>query len=214
MSIAFSTLVTRLKTAVPADSEIPTNAQYEQAVREAVLDFNESVTRLKIVTIDVAAGTATYALPADFVKLVTLKGLTLSRPNLLITPAGLVPLSGPVREVVSIEGTALRITPTPAYTLTRELWYGAGFVETGEAFNTAYAEMNEREARIILLMAQSLAYGYRAAVKVGTVTEYKVGDVSAKLGNAATELQGAASALLAEYQAAVTKYIGTLTVQG
>lgn len=212
MSIALSTLVTRLQTQVPADGGVPTSDQYTQAIRDAVADFNTRATRLKVTTIDVVAGTATYALPADFMKFSALKGLTLSRSNLLVTPGGIIPLSGPLVENVTIEGDVLRITPTPQYSLTRELWYGAGFVESGEP--AVYAEMTEREARIILLYAQSAAYGYQAAVKAGTVTEYAMGDVRAKLSDAAADLNAAAAGALAEYQTAVDKYIGTLTVQG
>jgi hypothetical protein len=214
MSITFSSLVTRLTTAVPSDGGVPTSDQYAQSIRDAVADFNEAATRLKVSTLSITNGVATYTLPADFVKMVSLKGLTLSSPNLLITSAGLVPLTGPLREAVSIEGAELRITPTPVYTLDRELWYGAGHIETGTAGSTVYAEMSEREARIIMLLAQSYAYGYQAVVKVGTVTEYTVGDVRAKLGNAAVDLQGSASALLAEYKDAVKKYIGTLIARG
>lgn len=214
MAIAFSTLVARLKTAVPADNEVPSNGQYEQAIRDAVLDFNAQVTRLKVTTIAVRVGVATYALPADFTKLIALKGLSLSRPDLLITPAGLVPLSDPWQEVVSIEGSVLRLTPTPVYTAQRELRYGAGHVESGEDFSTVYAEMSEREARLIVLYAKSLAYGYQASAKVGAVAEYKLGDVSAKLGHAAADLQASAAAALADYTAAIKRYIGTVTVQG
>jgi hypothetical protein len=212
MSIALSDLVARLKTNVAVSNGVPTDPQYEQAVRDAVNDFNEAATRLKSTTLAVTSGVDTYALPADFVKFVALKSLTLSRPDLLVTPGGLVPLREPLSETITIEGTVLRITPTPAYTLTRELRYGAGHIASGAP--AAYAEMTEREARIVLLLASSYATSCQAAVKVGGVTEYAIGDVRAKVGNAATDLQAQADAWLKQYQAALNTYIGTLTIRG
>jgi len=216
MSIAFSTLTTRLSTNVPADSGVPSTAQYEQAVRDAVSDFNADVTRVKSILLSIRSGVATYSLPADFVKLVALKHPPISHSQsgqvIVITESGLVPMVGPLRETITIEGDSLRISPAPTYSATRELRYGAGHIETGTP--AAYAEMSDREARIVMMLAQSYAYGYQAAVKVGSVTEYTVGDVRAKLGNAAVDLQGSASALLTEYKDAVKKYIGTLVTRG
>jgi hypothetical protein len=212
MSIAFATLKSRLQNAVTARSGTPSDSQYEQIVRDAVSDFNEAATRLKTKTITVTAGVATYALPADFVKYVALRGLTLARSNLLVTAGGLVPLTDDLSEHITIEGSVLRITPTPIYTLARELWYGAGHVESGTP--AAYAEMTEREARIILLLAQSTALGYQANSSAGAITEYAIGDERVKHSSAIEDLQNRSGGLRAEYDAAVKKYVGTLTQQG
>lgn len=216
MSIALSTLVSRLQTQVQTEGGVPTSDQYTQAIRDAVNDFNGQVTRTKSRMLSIVAGTATYELPVDFVKIISLKPVAARQGNhgqlILVTSSGLIPLSGPLKETITIEGTVLRITPTPVYTLQRELRYGAGYVESGSP--AVYAEMTEREARIVLLYAKSIAYGDLGAAKVGTVTEYTVGDVRAKLGNAATDLQTTATSALAEYQAAVEKYIGTVAMQG
>jgi hypothetical protein len=173
---------------------------------------------VKVLTLSIAAGVATYALPADFVKFVALQHLPMSVENYgqvtLVTASGLIPMAGPLRETVTIEGGNLRISPTPTYSTPRELRYGAGHMETGTAGSTVYAEMSEREARIILLYAKSVAYGDLASVKVGTVTEYTMGDVRAKFGNAATDLQSSANGALSEYRAAVKAYIGTLIARG
>jgi hypothetical protein len=213
MAIAFATLKSRLQNAVAARSGTPSDSQYEQVLRDAVADFNNAATRLKMQLVQVLPNVATYALPADFEKFVSLSALWLGETGgVLVTGSGLVPLTANFNEIVTIEGTDLRITPTPTYSLARELWYGAGHVESGTP--ATYAEMTEREARIILLLAQSTALGYQANSSAGAITSYSIGDESVTHANAVADLQKRADGLRAEYDAAVKKYVGTLTQTG
>lgn len=213
MALAFATLKSRLQNAVSARNGTPNDSQYEQILRDAVADFNNAATRLKMCPVQVLPNVATYALPADFVKFVSLSALWLAETGgVMVTGSGLVPLSANFNEIVTIEGTALRITPTPTYSLARELWYGAGHVESGGP--ALYTEMTEREARIILMLAQSTTLGYQANTVVGGITSYSIGDESVTHANAVTDLQKRSDGLRAEYETALKKYVGTLTQTG
>lgn len=211
MSIAFSTLKTRLQNAVAARSGVPSSDQYDQALREAVSDFNERASRLKVTTINVVTNTALYALPSDFVKFVELQSpLTMAVGNTIVTGQGLVPLPATFDEQVTIEGANLRITPTPSYTMTRDLWYGAGYVESGSP--VVYAEMSEREARIILLLAKAIAGGYKVDVAANSgITSVQIGDVRVDKSRVTQDLQAQAEVWQTQYETEVDKYVSTIT---
>jgi hypothetical protein len=210
MTILFSTLTSRLQNAVAARNSVPSTSQYEQAVRDAVNDFNSVATRLKLVMLSIQAGTAVYALPTDFVKFVSLEWVNLLEPSgVMVTGSGLVPISATFNEFNQIEGSNIRLTPTPTYTMARELWYGAGHVESGSP--AQYAEMSEREARIILLLAQSIALGYQVNVASGEITSEQLGDVRVTRERIAQDLTTRAANLEKQYQSAVAKYVGALT---
>jgi hypothetical protein len=213
MAMLFSNLVDRVKLSIPPRGGLPSIEQCAQVVRDSVNDFNEAATRIKVTQIQILSGVATYTLPADFVKLVALRPLEMRRGYsgqvIVITESGLVPMAWPLRETVTIEGDSLRITPTPTYTLARELHYGAGHVESGSP--AQYAEMTEREARIILLLAQSIALGYQANQAAGEIMSYQIGDERVDRTRVTQDTQARSTALRAEYDAAVSKYVGTVT---
>lgn len=210
MSIALSTLLERLRTDVPTSDDAPTDPQYVRAIQEAIANFNNRATRVKAATISVVSGTAEYALPADFVKLIGFAPLAQPGSRLLITETGLIPLSHAFEEIVTIEGDQLVIDPTPTYALERRLKYGAGHIETTVDGAQVYAEMGEREAEIILMLAKSLAWETIANAMAGTVTKTTLGDASFTYADPAASAQGKADDLHGKYEAAVARYIGTV----
>src|SRR5262245_59237861 len=107
MSILLADLVTRLQADVPAQSGVPTTAQYTQAVKDAVGDLSRRASVTRTATLSVVAGTASYALPADFVKFIRLSTIGVAQGNIWNTPVGLVPLSGQTRETYTIVGGSL-----------------------------------------------------------------------------------------------------------
>jgi hypothetical protein len=245
MSTLFSALVGRLQTYVPIHNSVPSDAQYAQAIRDAVADFNVVATRVKRTTLQITAGTDTYAMPADFMKFVGLGGFSI-RGTSIVTPEGIIP-TGPMwgsgwggawgstygpewgypggnpltydqRERYWIEGNDLKIHPVPVYSLKRTLTYGAGYIETDVAgsnpADTEYIEMTEIEARIILLYAQSIAWGYKAGAVTGGLTASQVGDVRVQKSSSVSDWKTTAVNLEQQYRAAVDQYVGTPLSRG
>lgn len=216
MTILLSDLVDRLQVSEAPAGDAPSYAQYMRAVQDAVIDFNDRATRLKTALIAVHAGTATYALPADFVKFVALSDLAavLSYPNVIIAPAGLIPVSASFDEVITIEGGQLLISPTPLYTLDRLLTYGAGLVLSTDANHHAgYAAMAEREARIVLLGARAAVLELKLIGTTGSIKTQTMGEVSVTLADATSDLTARRNAARAQYEDAVKTYVGTILKQ-
>ena len=97
MAETLANLSGRLAELVAARNGTPTSAQYDQAVRDAVADFNDRAPRTKITTLTMVAGTASYALPADFLKPIVIESLT-TPDGVIISPAGLIPVSATFAE--------------------------------------------------------------------------------------------------------------------
>jgi hypothetical protein len=221
MSIALSELVEELQENVPAVNGVPILGQYERAVTDAVADFGRRVGRKKFGTLNVVSGTATYDLPADFLKMISLPKLMAQHEHngyggeVLNTHAGLVPLPRHgFREETSIVNGQITFRPTPRYTLAREYSYKAGFALTEDDDGAYYYdELGEEEAGIIQFLAQSLAKGKLAAAAGGGIS-YKQGDVSVDTTNQSQNLFTSVDALKAQYVAAVENYIGTIVELG
>jgi hypothetical protein len=67
MSVTLADLVSRLQADVPARNGVPSPAQYEQAVEDAVEGYGLRRPMQKTSDVAVVSGTASYGLPADFV---------------------------------------------------------------------------------------------------------------------------------------------------
>src|SRR4030067_3249689 len=92
MSFLLSDLVERLAVDVPAEDSVPSNTQYEKAVQDAIRDFSEQCGLVQISTLNIVPGTATYDLPADFLKMIALESFA-SADGVLISAQGLIPIS-------------------------------------------------------------------------------------------------------------------------
>lgn len=199
MSIALATLVARLQAQVPARNGVP--ADYSQLVQDAVTQLAQDVPLLRRATLAIVAGTATYALPADYLFLVELPPLRALAPDgeTIVTAAGLIPLGVTTEEAHQIEGGQIVFYPTPGYTVDRTLLYAAGHVlEAG-----SYPRLNENAARIALLYGQHLALMAQAAATAGDAWKYSIGDESVDKSGQAKGLQTTAEGLLTQYQLAI-----------
>jgi hypothetical protein len=162
---------------VPASGGVPTVAQYRQAARDAVADFGYRCPRTLYGTLSVVAGTAAYALPAGFQRLIDLEALTADTYR---TPDGFLAAfdaaASPVERHV-ISGATITFYPTPAYTLARGLWYAAGYPY--DAATDAFTGLTADAERIVLLKAQAAALRTEnAATAASRGVSYQIGDTT------------------------------------
>ena len=201
--------VARLQSDVPADNSVPSTAQYQQAVKDAVADFSRRTGRVKIGTLNVISGTATYNLPADFQKMIEL--LTISVSGTLITPNGLIPMDANFSdEKFTIYNQTITFYPTPTYTMDRDFRYKAGWVLSVDTF----LEMGTLEEDIVMLKAQSLALTKQANVPASGLNKYSFGAVSVDKSGESDGTRANAERREREYLDAVDSYNGRAMLIG
>ena len=172
----FTALWERVAALVPAQNGVPTTAQYQQAVKDAVADFGRRVPRRLLGTLAVVAGTASYAFPAGFQRLIKLEAL--GAEDIIRDGAGfLVPLSASWQERYTVDGATITFYPTPAYTLNRDYLYAAGYpyVAATDSFTGLISEYEP----VVMLKAQAVALralGVAGANMAGM--SYRIGDTS------------------------------------
>jgi len=219
MSILLSDLVERLAADVPAEDSVPSNMQYEKAVQDAVRDFSERCGLEQIAELSIVPGTATYDLPADYLKMIALESFA-SADGVLISAQGLIPISANWEEQHTIRNGQITFYPTPTFTMAREMQYKAAWVGTdieaddSVAADTDYETMSEREARIVLLKAQAIAIGKQANALSGQTLKYSLGAVSVDKGSTIEEKRRKVDAFNDEYLAACEKYNGQVGFLG
>jgi hypothetical protein len=210
MGITLSAWVTRLQDDVPARNGVPTSTQYPQAIKDAVIDFNNRATRQKVITLQITSGQASYSLPTDFWKYVRLTWRTAK--EVIISPQGLIPLT-PFRpwDKHTIDISALTITfyPTPQYTFPRDLWYGAGHVLSGTTGSETYAEMSQQEYDIAHLLAQYHALMKQANKATQDAWQYQLGQESVNKTSLADKIREQARELKTQYDDEVKKWVGS-----
>jgi hypothetical protein len=208
VSIALTDLVTRLQADVPARDGAPSTTQYENAVKDAVRDYSRRRPMTRVTTISIVSGTATYALPDDFlfeIKLDVFEG----HEGILHTSNGIVPLSSDWNERHTVNGRTITVTPTPNYTIDRSYRYAAGHVLDA---SDSYPYLTEADVAILILKAQALALRTQALSLItsgsGEITEYQVGDERVKKSSPSAVLRAQADALEQAYQAAILQAVG------
>lgn len=207
MSVSLATLVARLTALVPASNSIPSSAQYQQCVEDAVADFSLRKPNRKVATISVVSGTATYALPSDFVREIDFELLIAMADNLLITATGLIPLDADFDEYYTYAGGNLTIYPTPTYTADRDLHYASGHVLNN---SNAYPDISAMDATIVMLYAQALALGIQANVAAQSGWKYQIGDEMVDKSGLGSKLREQASHLQKQYEDAIAKAAGSV----
>lgn len=214
MSITLDWLVAELESDVPASDGVPSAAQYENAIKDAVRSFSERCGLEQISTLNIVAGTATYDLPADFLALILLESL-LMPDGILHSSGGLIPITSTWEERWTIRNGQITFYPTPTYTVARDISYKAGWVLTAvdqEYGEYEYAAMGEREAQIVLLKAKSFALTKQANVSSGM--KYSLGAVSVDNSGTAGGLIATAESAEKEFEDACRKYNGTVMNAG
>ncbi len=203
-----SDLKTRLTALVPAQGGKPTTAQYEQAVRDAVMDFGRRCPRKLYGSLSIVAGTAAYALPEGFQRLIELEGLAADTYRngdgfLVVFDSATA-----TAEQHVISGATITFYPTPAYTLARNLWYAAGYpyAAGSDTFTGLTADAEE----IVMLRAQANALRTAASTQGGGFS-YRIGDVAvdkSAAGKFAAQQAAEADAAYADACRTYTGFIG------
>ncbi len=208
--IELDDLVTQLQSDVPARDSVPSSTQYIQAVKDAVRDLGRRVPMQQVTTLAIVSGTATYALPAGFLKLIRLTSLTAPQ-GVIVTGAGLIPVSSGFCEKWTITGANIRFYPTPTYTLERELWYAAAYVLDEDDI---YEDLSEELAQIAMLKARSTALNLQANKAAPQSYRAKLGDQEADKTKVAEALRSEAREWESLYAAAVERLIGPVGMRG
>jgi hypothetical protein len=176
MTKTLTDLVAELQEDVPAVSSVPSDAQYERAVKDAVREFSRRCGVVKNGTLAVVSGTAAYALPADFLDLIEIDDPFDPEHQVMVTATGIIPFSSlaPFEEDFSIQNGTITFFPVPTYTMTRYYEYKAAWVLD---VNNAYP-LTEDEARIVMLKAKQLVFDKLANASAGAGFKYTVGNMS------------------------------------
>lgn len=204
-----SELVNRLVEDVPAEDGVPSTEQYDNAVRDAVRDFSERCGLEVIGTLDIVSGTATYDLPADFLRLIKL--YTLAGEGVLFGEnSQIIPLSSSWSEKHTIRNNRITFYPIPRYTLAREFSYKAAWVATDvdDYGDDDYSDLGEREARIVLLKARAIALEKLANAQASNSLKYSFGAVSEDLDGGSSSSTQSAGTFESEYLDACKVYNG------
>ena len=202
MAMTLAALVSRLQSAVPARNSVPSSDDYEQHVQDAVLQLATDVSLIRVATLSVVSGTATYNLASDYLFLIELEGVA-SPDGVIVSEAGLIPVSAEWDEEYYLDGSTITFDPAPTYTMSRDYRYGALHELTGSAGSETYARLTQNGARVALLYAQYLALQQQAAVVAGDGWRYQIGDEMVDKSNQGRGLASQAAGLLGQYQMAV-----------
>lgn len=176
MTKALADLISELQEDVPAVDGLPSDAQYERAIKDAISEFSRRCGVKKNGTIDIVAGTANYVLPDDFMSLIEIDDPYDPEHQVVITATGIIPFSelSPFEEELTIRNGILTIFPTPGYSMTRYLEYKAGWILDA---NNEY-DLTEDEARIVMLKAKSICFEKLANAGIATGFRYTVGNMT------------------------------------
>jgi hypothetical protein len=197
-------IVARLQEEVAAVDDVPSTAQFQQAVKDAVLDFSRRCGLEKFGELTIVSGTATYVLPDDFMKLIMLESLE-NPDGIIISDRGLIPVSANWEERYVIVNKQITFKPTPAYSLTRDYRYKSAWIFVSDELQDA----GEDEIQIILLKAASICFQKQSNASAGAMKKYSLGAVSVELDSTSASNVSDAEARQKEYEAACEKYNGT-----
>lgn len=184
---------------------VPTPEQLEEAVKDAVSEFSGRAPILRVITLSVVKDTATYGLPADFLRLRSLAGLP-REGAVVVASEGIIPLSGPLtspsNERLSVSGETLVIWPTPAYTLDRPLEYDAAHVLDE---SEAYPHLTDAQGRVVLLKARANVLRLQATATARQAWTYQQGDERVSKEKLSATLLGQAKDFDTQFDEAVAK---------
>ncbi|MCL4295679.1 MAG: hypothetical protein KJ077_08125 [Anaerolineae bacterium] len=201
---SLSALRLKLMELVSARAQTPNFRQYTLAIMDAVADYSERKPLEKTATLAIVSGTASYDLPADFLRLVSLESAT-ATDGVLISDAGLIPVSDTFRESYTIAGGRITFIPTPQYTATKRLWYGAAYLLDGDEI---YADLGREGERLVMLKAQAIALQIQANRAAQEAWQYAIGDERVNKEKLAEALAKRAKEMSDEYEAVIEKQAG------
>lgn len=205
-----ASLISRLQSEVPAVNSVPTTAQYTQAVKDAAAEFSRRCGLTKFAELNIVSGTASYNLPADFLKLVLLDSLV-GVNSVIISDTGIIPVSANWEETYQIVNKVITFKPTPAYTMTRDYRYKAAWVLSGAEGSETFADMGDDEAQIVMLKAKSIAKEKVSnSMSTSGSMKYSFGAVSVDKGSGVDTLLKDVYSLQADFIEACERYNGSM----
>ena len=203
-------LLAQLQSEVSAVNSVPTTTQYTQAIKDAVAEFSRRCGLVKFAELSIVSGTASYNLPADFLKLIMLESLA-GADRVIISTTGIIPVSAEWEETYQIVNKVITFKPTPGYTLTRDYRYKAAWVMTGGSGSETYADLGDDEAQIVMLEAKSLALEKRANAQAASGgLRYSFGAVSVDKTGGVDDLSKTRFALHGQFLEACDRYNGAV----
>ena len=204
--IALADLVLALELVLPdLDSGLS-----ESVIKSAVRAFNDRAGWPKHGVLTIVAGTASYAVPDDFAKLVRVDS-PFSYLDNVVGESGIIPMGNTIAmEQIYLTGRNLVIYPTPLSNGARTYWYKARHALDG---SEQYPDMDDAQAEIILVKAQAVGLGYLAAGAAGGGWKYQIGDVSIDKSGIGNSYQSRINDLNAEFERCVTNYNGPAGVR-
>lgn len=203
-------LTAQLAASVPAKAGVPTTAQYEQAIKDAAADLGRRCPRRLVGVLSVVPGTATYALPAGFRKMIRLDRLT--GGTVRRDASGmLVPFSMSFTEDTVIDNGQITFFPTPQYTLDRQFIYMAGFPYDGGS--DAFLGLPDDYEGALMLKAQAVLLRQMGNGSAGGFA-YQIGDVRVDKKDAGSSYSTQAATAEDAYLAAVAAINGKVGVRG
>jgi len=211
MTKALADMVTDLQEDVPAVDGVPSDAQYERAIKDAVAEFSRLCGREKNTLISIVSGTASYALPADFLKKIEFDDPFDPDHNVMITSTGIIPFGNtPFSEEITIRNLTMTIYPTPAYTMDRFLSYKAAWVlDDSDEY-----DLTEDEVEIVMLKAKSIAFEKVDNATASGGFKYTVGNMSVDKSGMGDGYSKRIGDLEDKFERACKRYNGTVTLQG
>ena len=98
MTINLALLTSQLQDAVAARNDVPDSGGYEQAVKDAVMDYSNRVPIRKRANVSIVSGTATYSLPSDFLKLISFPSVLENSGGVMVSDTGIIPVNDTFKE--------------------------------------------------------------------------------------------------------------------
>ena len=193
---------TELQTKIPAYDGVP--ADYQELVIDAVNDYSTKRPLRKIATIAVVNGTASYALPSDFVILISITGVTSNQGAFVDGDGFIVPTSKGFTETYTIANGQITFYPTPQYTLNKTLEYGAGYLVADEMT----ADFAKSDWSIVKHLAQSFVLSEQANKAARNAFRVSTGAETIDKQKQSAVLQDASGREAAVYEAAVSRASG------
>jgi hypothetical protein len=211
MTKTLADMVLDLQEDVPAVDGVPSDAQYERAIKDAVAEFSRLCGLVKNTQLSIVSGTASYELPADFLKKIAIDSPFDPEHNVIITATGIIPMgSTPIEEELTIRNKTLTIYPTPQYTMQRYMEYKAAWIlnETNEY------DLTDDEVEIVMLKAKASCFEKINNASASTGFRYSVGNMSVDKSGMGDGYSKRVSELEDKFERACNRYNGSVMVRG
>jgi len=208
MTKALADMITELQEDVSAVDGVPSDAQYERAIKDAIREFSRRCGLIKNGTLEIISGTASYSLPADFLSMIEIDNPYSPEHHVIVTQSGIIPFSelNPFEEEYTIQNGTITFFPTPGYTMTRYIEYKAAWVlDVDDNY-----PLTEEEAQIVMIKAKNIAFEKLSNANAGAGFRYSVGNMSVDKSGVADGYSKRLSELNGDFISACNQYNGAV----